>query len=382
MKLTRSVGVSVWLILATLFWTAFGLGVWVNRQALNTDNWVDTSDQLLENEDIREALGLFIVDSLFQSSDVQQRLEEALPPQLDRLAGPAAAGLKEVAARNAPRVLGTDAALTAWRKTNEVAHSTMLRVVDGKLANGGVTLNLQELFEEVAASAGLPAGAADKLPPEVATLVVVKSDELENVKELLDLFKTVVWVLLILAIACFAGAVALSRDRRRGVLAVGGALMFAGIALIAVRSLVGQAIVDSVANAPNAHDAADDVWNIATSLLVDAAQGSILFGFFLITGAWLAGAGRRATMWRRAAAYPMRVQPGVVRAGLGVLLLLLVIWGPVPWTQRFWTMVFFTVVAFAWLEWIRRRTLAEFPDEPPVRLTRPRRAGPAQPEVT
>ena len=65
MKLTRSVGVSVLLILATLFWTAFGLGVWVNRQALNTDNWVDTSDQLLENEDIREALGLFIVDSLF-----------------------------------------------------------------------------------------------------------------------------------------------------------------------------------------------------------------------------------------------------------------------------------------------------------------------------
>jgi hypothetical protein len=142
--------------------------------------------------------------------------------------------------------------------------------------------------------------------------------------------------------------------------------------LLALRSLLGQALVDSVAEAPNAHAAADDVWNIATSLLVDAAQGSVLFGFFLVTGAWLAGAGKRATMWRRAAAYPMRVQPGVVRAGLGAALLLLVVWGPVPWTQRFWTMVIFTVAAFAWLEWIRRRTLAEFPDEPPVRFTRPR----------
>ena len=180
MRLTRSVGVSVLLILATLFWTAFGLGVWVNRQALNTENWVDTSDELLENEDIREALGFFIVDSLFESADVQQRLEEALPPQLDRLAGPAAAGLKEVAARNAPRVLGSDAALTAWRKANEVAHSTALKVVDGEVANGGVTLNLQELFEEVAASAGLPPGAADRLPPEVATLVVVQSGQLRK----------------------------------------------------------------------------------------------------------------------------------------------------------------------------------------------------------
>jgi hypothetical protein len=382
MRLTRSVGVSVLLILGTLFWTAFGLGVWVNRQALDTENWVNTSDQLLENEDIREALGLFIVDRLFTSSDVQQRLEEALPPQLDRLAGPAAAGLKEVAGRNAPRVLGSDAALNAWRKANEAAHSTLLRLVEGEVASGGVTLNLEELFTEVAASAGLPADAADRLPPEVSTLVVVQSDELETVKDLLDLFKKVVWLLLVLAIGAFAGAVALSRDRRRGLMAVGGALMFAGLALLALRSLLGQALVDSVAEAPNAHAAADDVWNIATSLLVDAAQGSVLFGFFLVTGAWLAGAGKRATMWRRAAAYPMRVQPGVVRAGLGAALLLLVVWGPVPWTQRFVTMVIFTVAAFAWLEWIRRRTLAEFPDEPPVRFTRPRPARPTQPEVT
>jgi hypothetical protein len=382
MRLTRKVGVSVLLIVGTLFWIAFGLGVWVNRQALDTENWVDTSGALLEDEEIREALGLFIVDQLFTSSDVQQRLEEALPPQLDRLAGPAAAGLKEVAGRNAPRVLGSQAALTAWEKANETAHSTLLKLVDGKLANGGVTLNLEELFREVAANAGLPADAADRLPPEVSTLVVVKSDELENVKELLDLFKTVVWALLILAIACFAGAVALSRDRRRGAMAVGGAMMFAGLALLAVRSLAGQALVESLADVPNAHAAADDVWSIATSLLVDAAQGSLLFGLFLVTGAWLAGAGRRATMLRRAGAYPMRVQPGVVRAVLGALLLLLVVWGPVPWTQRFWTMVIFTVLAFAWLEWIRRHTLAEFPDEPPVRLPRRRRAGPTQPEVT
>jgi hypothetical protein len=45
-------------------------------------------------------------------------------------------------------------------------------------------------------------------------------------------------------------------------------------------------------------------------------------------------------------------------------------------------MVIFTIAAFAWLEWIRHRTLAEFPDEPPVRFTRPRPPRPTQPEVT
>ena len=382
MRRTRSAGVSLLLIVATLLWIAFGVGIWAKRQALDTDNWVQTSDALLENEAVRTALGSFIVDNLFQSADVQQRLEASLPPQLDRLAAPAAAGLKEVARRNAPRLLGSAAALNAWRTANEAAHKRVLQIIDGKLANGGVTLDLGELFAEVAAGAGLPPGAADKLPPQVSTLVIAKSDDLETAKGLLDLFKKVVWILLALAVAAFAGAVALARDRRRALVAVGGCLMFAGIAVLAVRSLAGKAVVDALADAPNAHAAAPDVWNIATSLLVDAAQGSLLFGLFLVSGAWLAGEGRRATSVRRASAYPFREQPGLVRAGLGVAILLLIVWGPVPWTQQFWTLLGFTIAAFVWLEWIRRRTLAEFPDEPPMRLSRTRRARPIQPEVT
>jgi hypothetical protein len=151
--------------------------------------------------------------------------------------------------------------------------------------------------------------------------------------------------------------------------------MFAGLAVLAVRRLAGEAVVEALADAPNAMGAADDAWDISTSLLVDAAQGSFLAGLFIVTGAWLAGAGRRATAVRRGSAYAMRERPGVVRAGLGVAILLLVIWGPVPWTQRFWTIVVFTVAAFAWLEWIRRRTLEEFPEQPPPRISlRSRRA--------
>jgi hypothetical protein len=46
-----------------------------------------------------------------------------------------------------------------------------------------------------------------------------------------------------------------------------------------------------------------------------------------------------------------------------------VLWGPVPWTQRLWSIVVFAVAAFVWLEWIRRRTLEEFPDQPAPRIS-------------
>ena len=93
----RRIAVVTLLILGTLFWTAFGLGLWAQRQALDTDNWVETSGDLLENEQIRTTLATFIVDQLYDSQAVQDRLEEVLPPRLQGLAAPAAAGLKEVA---------------------------------------------------------------------------------------------------------------------------------------------------------------------------------------------------------------------------------------------------------------------------------------------
>jgi hypothetical protein len=370
----RKAGIAVLLAVGTLIFIGFGVGVWAERQVLDTDEWVNTSAELLENEDVRVALGGFIVDRLFDSEEVQAQIEEVLPPRLDPLAGPAAAGLKEVARRNAPRILGSAVALNAWREANEAAHGTLIALVEGEVG-GNLTLDLGTLFEQIAEGTGLPPGAVDRLPPEVSSLQIASGENLEAAQDALDLFKTLVWVLLVLALACFAGAVMLSRDRRRTVLSVGGCLMFAGVAVLAVRSVAGKAVVEALADAPNAMGAADDAWEISTSLLVDAAQGSILGGFFMVTAAWLAGSGRRATAMRRASAFAMREHPGVVRAGLGVAILLLVIWGPVPWTQRFWTIVVFTIAAFAWLEWIRRRTLEEFPDQPPPRLSlRSRRA--------
>jgi hypothetical protein len=366
----RRLAVTALLVLATLLTTAFGLGLWAKRQALDTNNWVDTSSELLKDQEIRQAVGLFIIDRLYQSDEVAARIEQVLPPRLAQLAKPAAAGLKQIAQRNAGRVLGTDAALQAWESANRTAHETLLRVLESDAAEDGVSLQLKTLFQQMATATGLPPTAVDKLPPEVSSLQIAGPGQVEKARDLLDGFKTFVWVLLGLSVATFAGAIALSPDRRRTVLTVGGCLIFVGIALLAIRRLAGSFVVDALADAPNAHAVADDAWSIATSLLVDVAEGGMLFGLFLVLGAWLQGEGRRATALRRGSAYPLRTHPGVARAVLAFGILLLVIWGPVPWTQRIWGILIFTVLAFLWFEWIRRQTLEQFPDEAPPRMPR------------
>jgi len=355
--------VVVLLVLATLLWTVGIVAVWAQRQMLDTQNWVETSDRLLENEDIRDALSTAILQRIYASAPVENQLRETLPDNLKPLAGPVAAALREVANRNAPKVLGSAAALAAWEKANRTAHQTLVKILDGDIARGGsVTLNLHDLIAQVAAGTGLPAGVADKLPENLQQLEVLKSDKIEAAQKAIHTAKTLTIVLAVVAVLLMAGAVALAADRRRTVVAAGGCILFAGVLVLALRRIGGEAAVTALAESPNARPAVKATFVIGTSLLTAAAWGSIVGGLFIVTGGWLIGPGKRATALRRVTAPSLREHPMAYRVGLGFLILLLVIWGPVPWTRSLWPILVFTIIAFVWLERVRHRTLEEFAD--------------------
>jgi hypothetical protein len=361
----KRTAVVVLLVLATLVWTVGGLALWANRQVLDTKNWVQTSDRLLRDEAIRTALSTALLDRLFQNKPVETRLREQLPPQLQPLVGPVASGLRQVATQRAPQILGSAAALTAWEKANEGAHRAFLKVIEGDAAAGGqVSLDVKSLLQQVATGAGVSPDVVDKLPPQYQQIQVLKSDQLKTAQDAVNILKSLPWILFPLAVVLFAGAIGLSSDRRRAIVWCGGCVLFAGVAVLAVRRLGSDAVVNALADAPNVRPAAKATLVIGTSLLSDAAWGSILFGALVAVGAWLAGAGNWATGARRKSAATLREHPAAVRVALGLLLLLLVIWGPVPWTRNLVWILVIAAAAFAWLEWVRRRTLEEFPDVP------------------
>jgi hypothetical protein len=341
--------------------------VWAQRQALNTDNWVKTSAAVLRNEQVRTALSTAILQRIYASAPVENQLKETLPDNLKPLAAPIAAGLREVANRNAPKVLGSAAALTAWETANREAHKTLLKLLNGDLAkNGTVTLNLHDLINQVAAGTGLPAGVADRLPANLQTLTILKSDQLKGAQDAVHALKTLTIVLIVIAILLFAGAIALASDRRRTVMACGGCIIFSGFLILAIRRLGADYAVNALANTANAGPAVKATIKIGTSLLGDVAWGCILFGLFLVTGGWFLGSGARAAAVRRTTAPALRDHAILIRAGLGFLILLLVIWGPVPWTRHFWTILVFTVAAFLWLERVRHVALQEVGEAEPL----------------
>jgi len=86
-------------VLAAVIALVAALNVWVKRQALSTDNWTNASSRLLEDERIRSALSVYLVNQLYANVNVSQELQQELPPQVKPLAPQIALGLQQVAIR-------------------------------------------------------------------------------------------------------------------------------------------------------------------------------------------------------------------------------------------------------------------------------------------
>src|SRR6476646_8015189 len=106
--------------------------IWIERQALNTDDWVATSGKLLQNQTIRTAVSNYLVDQLYENVNVHKELEKILPGEAKELAGPAAGGLRQIAGTGAEKVLESSTAHELWEDSNRAMHEQLLAVLENK----------------------------------------------------------------------------------------------------------------------------------------------------------------------------------------------------------------------------------------------------------
>ena len=101
----RSIGFWGLIVVAGVLLLLSAFAVWVNRVALNTSVFADTSTTLLDNDQIRSAVATRAVDELFASVDVQAELEAQLPQDWKSLSGVAAAGARQASYQIVDRAL-------------------------------------------------------------------------------------------------------------------------------------------------------------------------------------------------------------------------------------------------------------------------------------
>jgi hypothetical protein len=329
------------------------ISVWVRDIALDSDEWANTSSQLLQSENVRNVLSVYIVDQAYASSDAQARLEEALPEQLKPLAGTLAAQLKGAAYDAVNRALARPRVQELWRSANRATNERLVALLEGdterlQISNGAVVLDLDQLVADVTGRVGASEGVTNALQGRVEPIVIMQSDQLSTAQSIVKLLKALSFWPLLVGILFWAGAVYIAEGRRRRVLRnIALSLVLMGLLLLAIRRIVGNAVIDNL---------------VQTESVRGAAWAGIFVGLIAVIAIWFSGAGARATAGRRWIAPVFRDHPVAVHATLAAVILILLAWGPTGTPRRFITVVIVAALAFAGLEVLRRQTVREFPD--------------------
>jgi hypothetical protein len=360
------------IVLASLLSFLATFALWANRQVLNTDNWTETSSELIENDAIRTQVANFLVAELYANVDVKGELEQVFeqvlrPAGATALAGPAANGLRTLADRGVNELLGRPRPQQLWEESNRRAHARFLEVVEGggdvvSTEGGEVTLNLSTLLSQTQSNLGVGGRVQEKLPESAAQIVLFRSSQLELAQDAVWLLKALAIVLVVLALGFFVLAVYLARGWRREALrACGLGLLFAGAAALLARSLAGDAVVGALATTEAVRPAAEAAWSIGSSLLEQVATATLIYGVVIVLAAWLAGPTAWAVGTRRALAPYLR-EPRYAWGAFGVIVLGLVAWAPTPAFRLVVPALILIGLLAAGVEALRRQTMREFPD--------------------
>lgn len=359
----------IWLliVLATIVGMGATLNSWADRQALDTDQWVSVTDDMLADDDVRNALSLYLVSELFRTVDVAGELEALLPGPTAQLAGPISATLQSNAVGLVDQALTSDRFQTLWTNTNRTAHTAFVRVVrgdDGTLlstSGGAFVVDFRELLVQAADRLRLPGTIVERIPEDAGQFIVFESDELDAVQLAVRVIDVMSLYLFILVVVLYAAAVWLAIDRRVALRNVGFAVVTgSGLLLIAQRVTIDIS-VDRLANAENGRDAVDAILRIATGLLNELAWAWLAIGVVIVAYSLLIGPARVAVAVRGFLAPVMTNPVGAWALALGALALYLVL-SPGFSFDRWIPLLVFVALFVTAVELLRRQIGREHPN--------------------
>ena len=351
------------------------LANFVKREALDESHLRTTSKALIADPTIQAQLSSTLVDQLYANVDVKSALAAKLPPAVKGLAGPISGAVQEAAPRAAQRLLEGPRVQDAFVAATVQAQRSFVRILDGKTklattSGGAVTLDLRPLLVGLEGRFSFLSNAQAAIPPDAGQITILKSNQLKTAQNATKALRFVALWIWVLVIAAWAGAIWLSRDRRRvEVRAIAIGVVAAGLLVLIVRTLAGRYLVNHLVATDTVRPAVAHAYSIITQLLAGAGWTGIIIGGVGVLGAWVAGPGGRARATRKALS-PYLARPEIAYTALIFLYLLLLWWKPTPQFGFLLNIVLFFIFAVLGLEALRRLTAREFPEsttaDPPV----------------
>src|SRR6478609_3961904 len=358
----RGAGAVILLVIAGLLLPSAVTAVWANRLISSTDRYVQTVSPLAEDPVLQANITDRITTEIQKYVDVQDLTEQALTAlgsngpldgriaeQLKALSPAIAGGVNGFVHDQVAKIVSSPQFVQAWDAANRAGHKQLVTALTGKDegavkvgTDGTVSIDLGELIATVKAQ--LVANGftiANAIPQVDAQFVLFQSDDLSKAQSAFRALNTMSWLLPLLVILLFIGAVFLAPSRRIGVLGVGvTAIVAMVVALIALS--VGRIIyLDQLPPDVMPNGLAGTTFDILTRFLQQGLRTILFFGLVTAAVALLAGPSRGAVAirgwwvgglgaanhWVRSIGVPTQPAAGWVESNALLLRIILVVVG-------------------------------------------------------
>ncbi|MFZ0324559.1 MAG: hypothetical protein WAN48_10555 [Actinomycetes bacterium] len=291
----RSTAVVVLMALGFLLTPVSIAAIWTRNEVFNTDVYVETITPLADDPAVINAVADAVTKAMFARIDVQQVLQQELPPQLAFAAGPIASTVESQTNGLVVKALETPQFQQAWISVNTAAHEALVKFLTGdtsaavSVQNGQLVLDIGPIVSQVRQQLiDQGVSIASKIP-DVSTSIVLpiaNVDAIVKARQVASTFHTLSYVLPILGLLFFALAVYLARDRRRALIWV-GFLLAAGAFMSGVALNLERSAYLSVSLLPQ--DAASSVFDTVMRFLKNANRVVFFVGILLAAVAAFSG---------------------------------------------------------------------------------------------
>ncbi|MEX2274609.1 MAG: hypothetical protein WEA10_03450 [Actinomycetota bacterium] len=277
----RRTSVVIFVVLSYLCLAAGIPGFWARNVVLDTDRYVEIVGPIGTDPAVGSFLAERLTDELFTALNAQQVVAEALPDRAKFLAGPLTTAVQGFVRDEVEKILASDQFARLWVETNRFAQTqieALLRAEGGASVttqNGRVVLNLipvinaaliriqAQASELVGSNVTLPqldpdtqlpaemrtqveAALGVQLPDDFGQIVIFDDDRLQAAQDALVSFERLLYLLVSVYVLSIAGAIALSKQRRRTIVQLSAGMLTIVVAERRIARVFEASIVDRV----------------------------------------------------------------------------------------------------------------------------------------
>jgi hypothetical protein len=353
-------------VLRTIFALIFGviaivslfvstLAVWGQATLYDSDRVADVAAEALAAPGATEAIAVYLTDQLVEAVDLEDRLDNLLPDQLEVLTPVITGGARTFVQTRLDNVLQTPEVQKVLVEVVRRAHERFIDILESDGISGGfsikddtvsfnllplITLGLEKIQEVgILEKLEVPQFTADgdpteqiaqlearldrDLPDDFGQLVVFKGDAvasasktLQTAQDVMVLAKRGTTAVVILTVVALGLSILLAHRRRRVAVALG--LAAAAIMLIA-RQVLDRVVAETpnLVTNPGARSALGTAVQNLTGSLVDVITFLLVIGLVAAAIVYLTGEGRVASK--------LRELPREAKGGAGLVAAVLVI---------------------------------------------------------